>query len=305
MRDEQTEAGRNSDPLDELLRMARWPGEEEDDLDELLKMAKWPEPTVQLPPDSVREGSSFAYATAFTILIAASIFAISVRHRHNSASVSPKAISLVPSPAAVEKFGPVDTGSKPMKRLLNEFKMPLPKPDVSMALSPGELQVKMLSRRGRSKTASPADRLIFAYLAHRIAHPTGSIEEPLEMLSGSPAEIERQLLEHFGGLSNAQECAAIELLGHIGSEASVPLLLRIRRRPMAREPAIRALLKLADLATLGRLMQTESDPLLRADLADVIRAKAEPRTLLFKRANEGEPLCYDSGFNRLRVTKSF
>ena len=37
-------ADRGNDPLDELLRLARWPETSTDRLDELLRLARWPEP---------------------------------------------------------------------------------------------------------------------------------------------------------------------------------------------------------------------------------------------------------------------
>ena len=75
----------------------------------------------------------------------------------------------------------------------------------------------------------------------------------MQPLLAERAECEQRLLERFRALDDERASAAIELLGCVGSEASVPLVLQARVNPATHAPAVRTLSKIADARMLAWL----------------------------------------------------
>ena len=171
-------------------------------------------------------------------------------------------------------------------------------------MAPGELRLQMLLARGLSPASSESDKLIHQFLARRLVQPDSDLEQLAEPLCDRHHEIERRLLQCFGRLSGEQQSAAIELLGCVGSEASVPLLMRLRHKPSTHEPAVRVLIKLADGRTLSRLLRSESDPVLRVEIAAALYTKNDQQTLRFVLASEGDMSCREPGSTRVSSANS-
>jgi len=307
MHNDMNESGSGSptDRLDELLRSASWPDEASDRLDELLRMAEWPEAMAQPQVKVERSWMRFAYAAAVAVLVGLTLWGLSIDRR----PLAPTGVRIATPPVTERqtvsgtKSTPRDSRRPAEPPAIGDT--PIMLPARSPALAPGELRFRMLLTRSLPTAASETDEAIHRFLAHRIAQPNGDLATLIEPFVRRRTEVERRLLDCFGRLSDAQEVAAIELLSHIGSEASVPLLLRMRSRTSTHEPAIRALLELADARTLSRLLRSEADSALRDDIAEAIRARNDQRTLLFTLATQGEPLCRERGSVRLRSAESF
>jgi hypothetical protein len=169
-------------------------------------------------------------------------------------------------------------------------------PVLSQAVPPGELYLRMLLARTQARSPSEGEELIYRFLAQRIVEPNGDLEELVRPLLTRRMEFEQRLLNRFRAFAvGGRETAAIELLGCIGSQASVPLLVHLSLKSSMHAPAVQALLKIADARTLARLMLREEDPTLRQEIADALRARNDKQTSSFVLATEGEPSCVESG----------
>ncbi|MFZ5833690.1 MAG: HEAT repeat domain-containing protein [Planctomycetota bacterium] len=304
-------SGPTSDPLDELLRSALWPEESSDRLDDLLRMAQWPEAAV-VPPVRPRKGpGKLIYAASAAALLVAlalcSLLASGGRLSPDVASTiarngQPSVSGSVSAPSDLQPAAELPVPAEAV--VIRPGAARINPPDLSRVIAPGELRVRMLLARSGPPASSGSEALIHRFLAHRVAQPDGNLNELVEPLLDQRSDVERYLLDCFNSLAGEQEAAAIELLGYVGSEASVPLLLRLRKKPSTHRAAVRALVELADARTLSRLVRSEADPGLRNDIAEALRARADQQTLLFTLATEGELSCRESRLGRWLSSES-
>ncbi len=152
----------------------------------------------------------------------------------------------------------------------------------------GDPYQRMLRARRQARASSEGEDAIDRIVAQRIANPDGDLQELVQPLLADRAECERRLLERFHTFADEQEAAAIEVLGSVGGEASLPLVRQLSFRPATHAPAIRALLKIADTTLLARLAFNEADPDLRKEIAAALRARGDTQTLVFVLAVQGE-----------------
>ena len=146
----------------------------------------------------------------------------------------------------------------------------------------------MILARYRIGLPSDGGDVIDQLLVQRIAEPDGDLQELVEPLLADRAHYEGRLLERFQTFSGEQELAAIELLSCIGSDACVPLLLRLSHRAATRVPAIHALLRTADTRTLTWLALREWNPDLREEITAALRARGDEQAVAFVLATQGE-----------------
>ena len=250
------------DSLDALLSSAEWPDDAADPLDRALRMALWPEPADSPLPDlrlldrrkrRRRVLAAIGTAAAAVVLAAAAIRA--VRDAGNPADGgfrTPRALPVVS--AASDKTG-----------------------IVSRPLPPREVRLRMILEQVRKETAAE-DAALDRIIARRIAEPSGDLEELAQPLIARRSDYEQRLLQGFGRFIGQREPAAVELVGCLGSETSIPLLLRERLKTETHAAAVRALLNLADARTLTRLAYKEWDPGLRDEIAAELQSREEKQT---------------------------
>jgi RNA polymerase sigma factor (sigma-70 family) len=113
----------------------------------------------------------------------------------------------------------------------------------------------------------------------------------VQPLLAERAECEQRLLERFRTLDDERASVAIELLGCVGSEVSVPFILQASINPATHAQAVRAPLKIADTRMLARLALNESDPDLRDEITAALRVLGDKQTLVFVLAVQGEYSC--------------
>jgi len=83
--------------------------------------------------------------------------------------------------------------------------------------------------------------------------------------------------------------AAIELVGYVGTAGSVPLLLELSRQPEAHAAAVRALGRLADSETLGRLAAEEPNADLQQELLAALVSRQDARSVAVYLALAAQP----------------
>jgi hypothetical protein len=247
--------------LEELLRSAQWPDDAADPLDHLLRMAQWPEPVGNSLPDvrrivrrKRRKKILAAVAAAAAVLFAAVAFR-AARH------IGDKSASGARPPAA------------PQARLAADDQ---PK-TASQPLPPREVRLRMILEQVQEKTAAD-DEAIDRIIARRIAEPDGDLGELVQPLMSRRAEFEQRLLERFNMFLGEREPAAVELLGCLGSETSLPLLKRERSKSSTHAAAVRALLNLADSESLAQLEREEWDAGLRDEVTAALQARDDKQT---------------------------
>ncbi len=296
-----------ADPLDRLLRSAAWPDEDTDPLDRLLRMAEWPGP----PPSPRWHGSkkrkwgwvAGGLAAAAGLFLALAIWSVLGSGRRSSADVATTiGLHAMPRHAVSGDVTP-GRGSRPIRAHsawsktdgVRETVVAINSPDLERALPPGGLYRRMLLARSGAQSPSDNTDWIAQLLVERITHPSADLAELIQSLVPDRTECERCLLERFHSLGAQQQSAAIEVLGCIGSEASVPLLLQLTGRPRSHVQAVRSLLKIADTATLARLALKECDPDLREEITAALRTRGDRHTLALVLAAQGERLCSRTG----------
>ncbi len=305
------------DPLDELLRSAQWPDDASDPLDQLLRMAQWPEPAVDsLPhwrqqmagwrsrpaadpvsarpkreasPARQRQRRRMAWALVGSASVAAFFMAmtlwISGLPGDKSSASLPTKVARDLAPKAPPSIGTSERRDFRPIDAMETF------PAAAVFQSPEELYLRM-SRARNQVWALPKDEdAIDRILAQRIAEPGGNLEDLVQPLLAERAECEQRLLERFRALDDERASAAIELLGCVGSEASVPLVLQARVNPATHAPAVRTLSKIADARMLAWLALDESDPDLRDEITAALRVRGDKQTLVFVLAVQGEYSC--------------
>ena len=255
-----TPMGPARDSLDELLRSAQWPDDAADPLDRLLHMAQWPELVGNSLPDvrrivrrTKRKRILTAVGAAAAVLFAAVAFRAALH-------VGDKPAGGTRPAEAPQAKSAVDDQPKTVSQL-----------------PPREVRLRMILEQVREKTAAD-DKTLDCVIAGRIAEPGGDLEELVQPLMPRRAELEQRLLERFTMFVGEREPAAVELLGCLGGETSLPLLKRERFKPATHAAAIRALLNLADSETLARLERQELDVGLREEIAADLQSRGEKQT---------------------------
>jgi hypothetical protein len=293
--------------LDKVLRMARWPEPAADSLSRLRRqIARWQSQRAA-DPQPQRKQRRMAWAVAGSVAVAALLMAltlVSLRLLGDRSSVDvPANVARdlppeVPSPAATaadRDARPTDAReTSPEATILQDTLTAANPPVLTRPLPPGERYQRMFRARRWPRAAEstdPIDRIV----AQRAADPDGDLQQLVEPLLDDRAESERRLLERFHTFAGERATAAIELLGCVGSEASLPLLQQLSCRPPTHAPALRVLLKIADPRLLARLALNESDPELREEITAALRARGDKQTLVFVLADQGEYSCLRSG----------
>jgi hypothetical protein len=266
------------DSLDELLRSARWPDDAADPLNALLRVAQWPEPVGSSLPDVRRIGRRRKWTTVVaavgTAAAAVLLVVMAIRAARDVGDKPADGSRLAKAPPAISAVG-----DQPKT--------------VSPALLPLEVRLRMIMEQVRERSALE-DEAIDRLVARRVVEPDGDLEELVQPLLAQRAEFEQRLLGRFNTFLGERETAAVELLGCLGSEASLPLVLRERLKPSTHAAAIRALLQLADTETLAQLERQEMDAGMREEIAAALRSPDDNQTtastLIFA---EGDQSCLE------------
>ena len=271
--------GLGDNSLDELLRSAQWPDAASDPLDRLLRLAEWPEPAKLSWKEVLRIGQRrkrkriFAVvgaAAAAVLLAAVAIWTARGLRDKSSSKVAETAAGKAIAPQSVSP-----AGDNPKS--------------VSQPLPPREVRLRVILEQIREKTAAD-DVKLNRIIARRMAEPDGDLEGLVGPLVARRSEFEQRLLERFSTFLGERESAAIELLGYLGSETSLPLLSRERLKPSTHAAAVRALLNLADSETLAQLERQEWDAGLRQEIAAVLQSRDDRQTTastrIFKKGDQ-------------------
>jgi hypothetical protein len=242
-----------ADSLDELLRQAKWPDDATDPLNSLLRSAQWPEPAGDCRLSLRESSATFAERKATLALIA----------------VGATAAAVLLAVLAVESAREMANKSSANGTKMVAGDNPT---IVSPPLPPRDVRLRMILEQVRERPTAE-DEAIDRIIAKRIGDPDGDLEELVQPLLARRTEFERRMLARFNTLLGERETAAVELLGWLGSKASLPLLRHERYKPSTHVAAVHALLRLADDRTLARLERQEWD----ADLREEITAELQSR----------------------------
>jgi hypothetical protein len=256
------------DSLDELLSQAQWPDDASDPLDRLLHSAQWPQPTGGLPIDVRRIEKRTSWKRAL-IAVGATAAAVLL------------AVLAIESARKMANW-PSANGTNIVAG-----------DDPKITLPPREVRMRQILEQVRERPA-PEDVAIDHIIARRIADPDGNLEELVQPLMARQAVFERRMLARFSTFLGERETAAVELLGWLGSETSLPLLRHERYKPSAHVAAVRALIQLADDRMLARLERQEWDADLREEIAAELRSRNDRQietSTLFK----GDQSCIETG----------
>ncbi|MBN2024007.1 MAG: HEAT repeat domain-containing protein [Pirellulales bacterium] len=127
--------------------------------------------------------------------------------------------------------------------------------------------------------ATPVDPLV-QVLAQRVAQPYGDLDALCRPLAANRRAHERALAARIAQTRGKELMAAIDVLGRVGSEQSVPLLNHLSHFPETRPVAIRALGRLADPRYVGRLIEKEPEPETQAALLASLLARRDSGSLV-------------------------
>jgi hypothetical protein len=268
-------AGSAEASLVELLCRAQWPDDDSDPLDRLLRAAQWPEMVEKSSPDvrriGLRRKRKRILAVAGAAAAAVFIAAVAIWAARNFGQESAGGSWIVETPPVIAV-----TGENPRK---------VPRP-----LPSQEERLRLILEQVRARTAAD-DAEIDRIIARRVAEPEGDLAELVQPLTARRAELEQRLLARVKVLLGEREAAAVDLLGSLGSEASLPLLRRERLKPSTHVVAVRALVKLADSRTLARLERQEWDDDLREEISEALRSRRDTQTTVSTLFTEGDQSC--------------
>lgn len=294
---DQTDGARDRDPLDRMLEGAAWP---EPDPDRLARLQQqWRE----LSPARARRRRSAWMAAAIAIaaglLIGVVLWRVVEEGSQDTRRASPPAAprqrgerplrkiakgspkrNTPPSNAKAAKDGPA-------VRVPNPTDVPARMAARSRPATPYErLVFRALTRRpkppvkqARQEAEQARQKLLEEAIARRVAEPDGDLGELTEPLMPERQSYELLLAERTGQFDGPRQVAAIELLGQLGSGRTVPLLAGLSRSPTAHGPAVRALGRLADPDTVGRLAAEEADPALQQELLAALASREDARSV--------------------------
>ena len=265
MKSEHERAGRIWTALDDLLKTAQWPDRDSDPLDKLLRTARWPEANAEASRlwQWWRDQQHFRHVVdlrkvkwrnvtfaALAAAVTASFIVLTVWNKQPSRSKPVVAEpAIVAGNSAPKPIVPAATSAH-----VDSFNFAAG-PRRIFTTRPEDIieQMQLARSQALTRLAPESDDPIDQILAQRIAEPDGDLQELAEPLLADREDSERHLLERLQTFTGERAVAATELLGCIGSEVSLPYLMRLSRMPQTHEPAVRALLKLADTRILRNL----------------------------------------------------
>jgi hypothetical protein len=267
------------DSLDELLRLAQWPDEASDPLDGLLRLAQWPKPGERSLPDArrIQRQRKWRWTLAAASAVAAILLAGVVVWTARGLGDKDSNIPGTRCPTAVG----MPTGDNTPPEVAHSA------PDTLR----GERLNTVLAKL-RSVGIFEDDTVLDRIVDRRIAEPDGDLEKLVQPLVARRADFEQRLLGRFYMFTGRREPVAVEMLGCIGSDASVPLLLHVRFKSSTHAAAIRALLKLADVGTLAQLEFQEPDAGLRQEISAALPPRDDGQmTVSTPIFEKGDQLC--------------
>ncbi len=168
---------------------------------------------------------------------------------------------------------------------------------LSAATARQRLRLEMILAQSEATWQTPEDEVLDRTVAQRMIEPDGNLEQLVQPLLAHRAEYERLLLARFDTFAGRQQLAAVEVLGGIGSEASVPRLVYESLTPAVHLPAVRALLGIADAGTLAWLAHDEPDPGLQEEITTALQSRGDEQTQLLALIPEGVRPCCECGLD--------
>jgi hypothetical protein len=289
--------------------MARWPAPVVQPTGQWLQKVRLPErrqpKRISLRSSRARRivGALIGVAAAAGVLVAVAVWSVQFRAAPSAAGFS----SGVAAGVTREPIQPDQPAVRPEARQMEASEIFAEIAAVPTVLSGGDgsvltatspsqrLRLQMILARTQATWQSKEDEFLDRMLAERTIEPSGDLQQWAEPLMAERAEFERLLLDRFDIFTGEQQTAAIELLGCIGGEASVPRLLYCSHKPAAHAPAIRALLRIADTRTLAWLAGDELDPGLQEEIMAALSSGAEEQSPVFALSNEGVGPCFKCG----------
>jgi len=280
---------RERDALDPLLDQAEWPAVEADRLERLE--SHWKSLSPARPRGQRRWGRLAA------LLAVAAALLVGILLRQNLSKTARDAPVAPYHPTVVVPEQPILPKPNPGPSLDPITPAPRrPRPPVSRP--PTALETFVAQAQQRSSLARPVtDRegVLQPVIEARLAEPAGDLSDLVGPLLAERAHHEMTLLWHMqSAQSAARRKVAIELLGWVGSDRAVPVLLEASRHGEFHAPATRALARLADSELVGRLAQAESDTTLQQELLAELFARRDGRSLAVFLASVRDRSTFDS-----------
>jgi HEAT repeat protein len=120
-------------------------------------------------------------------------------------------------------------------------------------------------------------------------HPDADARPLVDLPGLQQADVETILLRRLSRATDAEQVAILRLLAIRGTQRSVPTLLRLARHDEIREKALSTLRQIVGVGGLPQVVQSTTDPPLRADLMRrLLDAESEPALLGFLSLVRGE-----------------
>jgi len=268
------------DPLDQLLRNARWPEPDEGSVRRLRH--KWGQLRAITRQERARRLRIRRFvAVAAAIAVVAGILWRLQSHpdpadRRMAPMENPHsgtdngALVDVPRPdASAERSAADDSGSVAEATLTG-----------SRPATPYEqLLVQVAERRGRVRRGAQPDRAVDpleAVIAKLIADPSLDVRGIAASLPGDRDRNEIALLRRLTAAGVDEQQAIARLLEHVGTARSVPALVGLAEQRETHIVAVQALLRHADDATLAGLANVERDPTLQQELVGRLLSRNTP-----------------------------
>lgn len=275
------------DPLDEVLRTARWPEPQPNQLRRL--QVRWS--GLWLARVRRRRAASVLclVAAAAGLLIAVCVWMDRAGAPWKPREIAPAVPQTEPREGpprqvaetpdnAVDPPGPPDDETKTRK--------PEPAPDPSKAVARSrpatpyeKLAFRMLTRRRPPTREQPDRELLQAAMERRVTEPNADLDELAEPLLAARRANELALIAWVQQTRGARQVAAIDLLGRIGTRQSVPLLAGLAALPETHAAAVRGLARLADAGTIALLAGEEVDPDLQEELFAALLGRGDARAV--------------------------
>lgn len=267
------------DLLDSLLREADWPGPDPQSLARLQKHWRVLSPSRPRTPHlSFRRGMALAAALA-------GVAAGALLWHMSQPDDEPQLAAPVPFPerelSPVEQAPPVPSGPFTREVETSEgpttdtpesprhIDEPVEPTRVATAREPTAYESLLFlaeQRRTSAARQEQIDQWATAAIEKLVANPAADFRTVGTPPGMARPAIEARMLALAQRLQGEERVAAIRLLAIVGTQRSVPILLKWSAHPATRDAAIRSLATLADSALLGKLVAAEQNLALRQEL---------------------------------------
>jgi len=161
--------------------------------------------------------------------------------------------------------------------------------ELSAGRPPTAYERLVFNARAGTRPTVPIAAMLNSAIHQLSLHPDADARPLVDLPGLQQADVETILLRRLSRATDAEQVAILRLLAIRGTQRSVPTLLRLARHDKIREKALSTLGQIVGVGGLPQVVQSTTDPQLRADLMRrLLDAESKPALLGYLSLVRGE-----------------